>query len=161
MIIGPFIDGYTIPSGTTTAMASNAIPYALINGVADPVPVLGPSPDYIDVRDAARAHVLALRAPRGPSNERKRLPLSGGPLPWAEAGPYLREVRPALSERLPPSGKLLPPGTAPPAGMDSSRALKVLQITELTDWKLALIETVDDLLRVEASWAAASSMEST
>jgi nucleoside-diphosphate-sugar epimerase len=54
----------------------------------------------VDVRDVARAHVLALKLPPSSSSP-KRFVLSTNTFTWKEAIELVAEKRPELKERLP------------------------------------------------------------
>jgi len=58
-------------------------------------------PLTVDVRDVAKAHVLALTAPPTSQVGRKRLLVAGEGFLWKDAVDHLRAVRPELRERLP------------------------------------------------------------
>jgi nucleoside-diphosphate-sugar epimerase len=149
LIYGPFGSGQVYNSPAT---GSNAYIYALIAGAPGrPVsrydPTIGPPPLSVDVRDVARAHVLALKLPPS-SQSPKRFILSTGMFTWKDAIELLAEKRPELKERLP-----VITGTEPPVGpfatFDTSKTESVLGMKNFVEWQDSILDTVDDLLRVE------------
>jgi len=67
---------------------------------------------------------------------------------WKEAIELLVEKRPELKERLPViTGKELPVG--PFATLDTSKTESVLGMKIYVKWQDTVLDTVDDLLRVE------------
>ncbi len=100
----------------------------------------------VDVRDVARAHVLALKLP--PSEALKRFVVSASTFTWKDAIELLGEKRPELKERLPViTGKESP--VAPCATLDTSKTESVLGMKDYIKWEDTVLDTVDDLLRVE------------
>jgi len=97
------------------------------------------------VRDVARAHVLALKLP--PSETPKRFIVSTGTFTWTEAAELLAEKRPELKERLPVAGRK--PTLGPVARLDTSKTESVLGMKNYVKWQDTVLDTVDDLLRVE------------
>ena len=153
-LFGPFSPGFSIAKGDAAALSTNSLSYTLLLGK---IPAIsGEFLEFIDVRDAARAHVLALRAPPAAKVGPKRLLLSSGLFTWAKAVAHLRVARPALSDRLPDADAGAKETSPRPAVVDTARAREVLGIDHLTDWKTTVEETVDDLLRLEKEWTAAS-----
>ena len=100
-------------------------------------------------RDVARASVSALTAPTNVG--RKRILLSSEWISFRDAAIFIAEARPELKGRLtlnadsfPLVGKTL---------IDNTRAKEVLGIKEFIPWKQTLLDTVDDLLKLEKEWA--------
>jgi len=149
VIFGPFGPGQVYDSPAT---GTNRHIYELIDGAPDrPVsgyePAKGPPPLNVDVRDVARAHVLALKLP--PSSESpKRFILSTSTFTWKDAIELLAKKRPELKERLPViTGK--EPRLGPSATLDTSKTESVLGMKNYVKWQDTVLDTVDDLLRVE------------
>ncbi|KAN0127437.1 hypothetical protein V8E53_014774 [Lactarius tabidus] len=147
-IYGPLGQGqvYDSPSSGT-----NRFVYALIDGkpgrpVSGFEPSLRGPPTNVDVRDVAKAHVLALKLP--PSEEPKRFILSTSTFTWIEAAQLLAEKRPELKDRLPAiTGK--EPALGPVATLDTSKTESVLGMKNYVKWQDTVLDTIDDLLRVE------------
>lgn len=106
----------------------------------------------VDVRDVAKAHVLALSAPLEKEVGRKRIIVTSGIIPWADAVEHLRATRPELAGRLPDTSKVI---KRPVGKVDVSKAATILGLTEYIDWKKTVDDTVDSLLAVEREWAKA------
>ncbi|KAI9443359.1 NAD-P-binding protein [Lactarius indigo] len=135
----------------TPATGTNRHIYSLIAGAPGrPVNQYDPAtrgpPQSVDMRDVARAHVLALELP--PSESLKRFILSTSTFTSKEAIELLVEKRPELKERLPLfMGKEPPLG--PVATLDTSKTESVLVMKNYVKWQDIVLDTVDDLLRVE------------
>jgi len=115
-----------------------------------PVPPLS-----VDIRDCARAHVLALSAPPSSEVGRKRLLLCAPSFTWAQAVEHLRKVRPEIKDRFLDDSEIAEAYGALPSGMaqvDSSRLKEVLGFGEFISWQKMVEDTVDDLLVIEKGW---------
>jgi nucleoside-diphosphate-sugar epimerase len=135
----------------TPASGTNRYVYALIAGAPGrPVsgydPVIRGPPLNVDVRDVARAHVLALKLP--PSSTPKRFVLSTSTFTWTDAVALLAEKRPELKKRLPiVTGK--EPLLGPVAKLDTSKTESVLGMKNFVKWQDTVLDTIDDQLRIE------------
>ena len=107
----------------------------------------------VDVRDVARAHVLALKVP--PSDEPKRFILSTSTFTWTEAIEVIVKARPELKGRLPVVTGNEPP-IPPSATIDTSATENVLGLKSYIKWQDTVLDTIDDLLRVEKELAASA-----
>lgn len=105
-------------------------------------------PTTVDVRDVARAHILALRAPHSKDVGRKRLFIAGEPITWKAAVEHLLVVRPQLKERLPDVSEA---AVTPIVKIDSSKAKELLGL-EFTAWQKTVEDTIDSILIVESDW---------
>ena len=153
-VYGPLGRGqvYNAPSSGT-----NLFIYALIDGAPDrPVsgydPAIRAPPFNVDARDIACAHVLALKVP--PSDKVKRFVISSSKFTWVEAVEVLAQERPELKGRLPTIT-----GNEPPlkfATLDTSTTESVLGLEDYIKWQDTILDTVDDLVRVEKELAVAS-----
>ena len=154
-IYGPLGSGQVYSSPAT---GTNRFVYELIDGAPDrPVsehnPAIRGPPFSVDVRDVARAHVLALKVP--PSDTVKRFVLSSNVFTWKEAVEFLAQARPELKGRLPViTGK---EHAVPPfATVDTSATEAILGIKSYVKWQDTVLDTIDDLLRVERELAVAA-----
>jgi nucleoside-diphosphate-sugar epimerase len=156
IIYGPLGPGQVY---NALATGTNRLAYGLISGASDrPVSEYGPatgfSPLSVDVRDVARAHVLALKVPPS-ADEPKRFILSSNSFTWKEATEFLAQARPELKERLPVITGNEPP--VPPFAIpDTSATENVLGLRNYVKWQDTVVDTIDDLLRVEKELAAAA-----
>ncbi|KAH9047655.1 NAD-P-binding protein [Lactarius hengduanensis] len=142
----------------TPATGTNRHIYALVAGAPGrPVNEYDPAtrapPLTVDVRDVARAHVLALKLP--PSESLRRFILSTNRFTWKDAIELLAEKRPELKERLPVITGNEPP-VGPFATLDTSKTESVLGMRNYIKWQDTVLATVDDLLRVEKELARAT-----
>ena len=130
--------------------------YGLIDGAPDrPVngydPVMRGPPVNVDVRDVARAHVLALKVPSS-ADEPKRFILSSSRFTWKEAVELIAQARPELKGRLPVITGKEPP-VPPFAIFDTSATENILGLRDYVKWQDTVLDTIDDLLRVEKELA--------
>jgi nucleoside-diphosphate-sugar epimerase len=153
-VFGPFGPGQVYNS---PAIGTNRYIYRLIAGAPGrPVDGYDPAvvpPLIIDVRDVARAHVLALKAP--PSDELKRFILSSSTFTWKDAIELIAKARPELKGRLPVVTGNEPP-VPPFATLDTSATGNILGLKNYVKWQDTLLDTVDDLLRVEKELAVSA-----
>ena len=155
-VYGPVGSGqvYNAP-GTGT----NRFIYGLIDGAPDrPVsgydPALRGPPVHVDVRDVARAHVLALKVPPS-ADEPKRFILSSSRFTWKEAIEFIAQARPELKGRLPVITGKEPP-VPPFAILDTSATENTLGLRNYVKWQDTVLDTIDDLLRIEKEFPGAS-----
>ena len=152
-IYGPLGSGQVYNS---TATGTNRYVYGLISGASDrPVsendPGTGIGPLSVDVRDVARAHVLALKVPPL-ADEPKRFILSSNRFTWKEATEFIAQARPELKGRLPVITGKEPP--IPPFAIpDTSATENVLGLRNYVKWQDTVLDTIDDLVRVEKELA--------
>ncbi len=137
------------------SLGTNALIYQLIAGEPGrPLPPQLP-PYYCNVRDVARAHVLALGLPKLPADaeiQEKRFIVAGpGAMLWVDAVKMILVERPALKDRLPGLDDV-PPLPGPLSTVDTTRAADVLGMKEYVGLKETLFETVDALVAAEATW---------
>ena len=147
-IYGPLGPGQVY---NTPASGTNLYVYALIAGAPGrPVrgydPAIRGPPNNVDVRDVARAHVLALKLP--PSSTLKRFILSTSTFTWIDAVALLAEKRPELKERLPVVTGEEPP-LGPVAKFDTSNTESGLGMKNYIKWQDTVLDTIDDQLRIE------------
>ncbi|KLO10740.1 NAD(P)-binding protein [Schizopora paradoxa] len=114
-------------------------------------PVQDTVPMTVDVRDVARAHVLALSAAESSSVRRKRLLVAGETFLFKDAVEHLAKVRPELRDRLPDTSEAKPLLEQVNI-MDTSRTKEVLGITEFIDWRKTVEDSVQSFLDIEKSW---------
>ena len=149
-VFGPLGSGQVYNSPAT---GSNRYIYGLIAAGAAPGrpvseydPAVRAPPLNVDVRDVARAHVLALQVP--PSDEPKRFILSSSTFTWKEAVEFIARARPELKARLPVvTGNERP--VPPFAALDTSATENILGLKNYVKWQDTVLDTIDDLLRVE------------
>jgi nucleoside-diphosphate-sugar epimerase len=147
-VFGPLGSGQVYNSPAT---GTNAYVYQLIAGepgraVSGYDPAVGVPPLNVDVRDVARAHVLALKVP--PSDAVKRFILSSSTFTWKEAAEFLAQARPELKSRLPVITGREPPAPRG-ARVDTSATETILGLKSCVKWQDTVLDAIDDMLRVE------------
>ena len=152
-IYGPVGTGQVYNSPGT---GTNGYVYGLISGPPGrPVggfdTATGVPPMSVDVRDVARAHVLALKVPPSPDAP-KRFIVSPNTFTWKEAVELLAQARPELKGRLPVITGKEPPV---PSGctFDTSASERILGLKNYVKWQDTILDTIDDMLRVERELA--------
>lgn len=151
-LLGPLVKGWPVKPGDSWTLTSNGLVFDFLNGVANPYGQLRSL--NIHLRTAAWAHVRALTAPPTSQVGRKRLLLAGEYFTWKELAEYLREVRPELTDRLPKYSDEEYDGPMC-AAFDTTRVREVLGLEKIPGWKEVLLETVDDMLRLQKEWEKA------
>ncbi|KAF9463092.1 hypothetical protein BDZ94DRAFT_1260038 [Collybia nuda] len=151
-LYGPLAASFSIPpTPNYTALSSDIQIYHLLS----PTGVFPPVPFYADVRDMAKAHVLALRSPPTSSANRKRILFSSPyDLDFNAIVALIAEKRPELRDRL---IKTTPPTfTFNSAPIDFDRIQQVLGmgISDFTPVENSILEAVDSILTVERLWIA-------
>jgi nucleoside-diphosphate-sugar epimerase len=155
-IYGPLGSGqvYNAPAAGTNQHIYGLIAGAPGRPVSGYDPALRGPPMIVDVRDVARAHVLALKAPPSP-DEPKRFIVSSSRFTWKEAIEFIAQARPELKGRLPViTGK--EPAVPPFAIFDTSATEKILGLKNYVKWQDTVLDTIDDMLRVEKELAVAA-----
>ncbi|TDL27089.1 NAD(P)-binding protein [Rickenella mellea] len=152
---GPFSSGFKVAKGDFGRMSTNSAFYR--GDLPDPprrklaaIQKI-PHPVTVDIRDVAKAHILALSAPSTNNVGRKRILISGPNFSYKQAVEHLAKVRPELRGRL---GDPSDVEEAPVPTIDQTRAIEVLGLTKYTGWETTVEDTADSLLAMERSWQA-------
>lgn len=144
-VFGPFPKHFPLPT-SPDAMGTNRLPYELIKG-GHPEP----APWVVDVRDIAKAHVLAIELPRAPL-EKKRFLINAAEYSWKDAVAHLMKARPNV--KLAPLDSF--EGKSPTlSALDTTRAREVLKIKQFISPEKTLEDTTDALLEAEKTWKKA------
>jgi len=109
-------------------------------------------PWVVDVRDVAKGHILALELPSMDIGT-KRFLVNGGNFTWEEAEEHLKNSHPGVIKGPLKGSKDLP---GPASYLDTSRAKKILGLTEFIDPKKMVDDVVDDLIDLQKRWALAA-----
>ncbi|KLO17162.1 NAD-P-binding protein [Schizopora paradoxa] len=153
LVYGP-PTGIHIPSCDLRAPSTQFLLYCNLfkmpggGGAMPPVPPL-----HVDVRDIAKAHVLALTAP--PASKvggHKRIPLSAPSFHFDQAIEHLAKVRPDLKDRLADQsagGDAMPKGMA---SVDETRVKEALGFEEFIPWQKTVEDSVDNFAVLEKEW---------
>ena len=151
-LFGPLARHFTVDHLNVSALSTAVYLGKLIN----PESTKYPETQWIDVRDVAKAHVLALRSPLEAESSigRKRLLFASlEDIDFASAVETLAAERPFLKDRL---IKLRPiPGAdANPIHFDQDRVQAVLGLkaADYTPFEKTLLDNVDELVRLEKKW---------
>jgi len=148
-IFGPFVPNFP-NSAERTSLGTNDFVYSLLTGGPDGPNTYPSVPigHMIDVRDVAKAHVLALSAPAIPGIN-KRLLVSSGTFKWRTTADLIRTARPELASRLPAEGDKAMVQTRAP--MDISLAAKVIGMHEddYIRWDETMLTTIDTVVTWE------------
>jgi len=146
---GPFAEGFSLPTPDYYALSTNLYYYRLTvpNGV---YPM---SSFYIDVRDIAKAHILALDAPSASIVGRKRIIIaSPHEVDYNEVIDLIKTKRPELADRLIKT----PPPVYPRKKLpyNSKRVEEVLGMKEsdFASLESTILETIDGVLGFEKQW---------
>ena len=137
---GPIAPGCKAPYETGT-LGSMSLLYDVIR----PEGRTG-SPHFVDVRDVARALVLALKAPPTSQVGRKRILLSSQWTQPKDIVEFLTKERPAVADRISEVFKKLPSGVT--QIIDNKRLKDVLGM-EPIPWQTTILDGVDALLDIE------------
>jgi len=150
---GPFVPGFYIKKGDIGGLATNGflLDSVLSGKKLEPLQKW-PAPFPVDVRDVAKAHILALKSTAKFSGH-KRILVSGPVFNWKDAVLHLAKTRPELKGRLNDVSEVL---DHPAATFDNSRAREILGFGERIDWKKTVDDAVDSLLEVEKAWGGFS-----
>ncbi|KAF8918423.1 hypothetical protein CPB85DRAFT_1282023 [Mucidula mucida] len=109
-----------------------------------------------DVRDTARAHVLALDSPPASQVGHKRFPIvAPDDCSYRLAVETIAKERPLLKDRLVDVSKV-PAWPVHTKATDRQRIEEVigLQVTSYTPWRQTILDTVDSLVTLENYWTA-------
>lgn len=147
LIFGPFLSKYPLPAARS-GLGTLDFVYGLITGgpggpnTYPPIPV-----GYmVDVRDAAKAHILALDTAPLKDGRDKRINICKT-FTWPEAAQVLREKRPELVGRLPGAEAVAIPQTNAP--VDVQFAADVLGLTKYISLEETIVDSIDYALRWE------------
>ncbi|KAH8834059.1 hypothetical protein DL96DRAFT_1703689 [Flagelloscypha sp. PMI_526] len=149
LIVGPLRPEWPTPA--KTSLGTNYLIYQLLSGED----VLPCPPIFIDVRDVARAHVLALSLPKYTSNPREHrfFTHSEELMEWKDAAAYLREKEPKVAGRLKDQevyDNIVLPG--PASTIDAKKARDVLGMIDYISWKQSLSDSIPSFLEAEKVW---------
>lgn len=150
---GPFSKFHVIREATT--LSTNYILYSIF---ARPVASYPPEsiPDHVvDVRDVAKACVLAMspRASSSTTPSRRRILLCSGTFSWKEVSAEIARAYPEIKNRVVEAGEpkeLLKRRGA--AQIDVSMAKQLLGLDEFIPWQTSVKDAVECLLETENQW---------
>jgi len=135
------------PPASAKELGTNTFPYLIVTGNYPPQ---GP-PFIVDVRDVAKAHILAIDLPRSKNIGSKRYLINSGNLTWKEAAEHLQKVRPQGKYASLDGYKDLP---GPAATLDTTRAQKELGFKSFIDPKKTMEDAADHIFELSKKWEA-------
>ncbi|KAJ3996499.1 hypothetical protein F5050DRAFT_1692575 [Lentinula boryana] len=148
-IFGPQLSTDATLTSSPSSLGTNGFVQMLFAPEYPPVPI----GHMIDVRDAARAHVLALSTPPVPGRA-KRFIISNGTFLWKDVAALVRRRRPELAARLPKETSVPGPQTSAP--MDTTFAKEVLGMTSYISQEETFMEAVNVVLQWEKKFGGKS-----
>jgi nucleoside-diphosphate-sugar epimerase len=112
-----------------------------------------PIGETVDVRDAAKAHVLAVSAPPVPGTD-KRLLVYSGTFTWEAVVEVIHKARPELASRFPAESAKHPPQTTAP--LDTSFAEEVIGLrkADYIPLEQTILATLDSVVEWEKKYRA-------
>ncbi|KIK69244.1 hypothetical protein GYMLUDRAFT_53698 [Collybiopsis luxurians FD-317 M1] len=151
-LYGPVAEGFVATTGDYNVLSTNDHLWKLLapNGSFPDLPL------YIDYRDIAKAHILAIDSQPTSKVGRKRLILSSPhDCDYVEIIKLLKEKRPELKDRLITSEPNLQfPGKR--LNYDQNRLQEVIGMTfaDFTPIADTYLDTIDSIIKVEKQWKA-------
>jgi len=147
-LYGPFIATYPVPSDRA-GLGSSEFVYSLITGGPDGPNTYPPVPfgHIVDVRDVAKAHIMALSVPPRTDGHNKRFIVSSKISTWKETAELFRVKRPEVTSRLPHETAVPSPQTCAPLNLTFTE--EVLGFKEYIPWEETMLGSLDDALRWE------------
>ncbi|KAK0203508.1 hypothetical protein DFS33DRAFT_1332036 [Desarmillaria ectypa] len=150
---GPFAPGfeYLVPEPDLGALSTNESIYALLRPGNTEFPI---APGAIDVRDAAKAHVLALQSRPSAEVGRKRFAIvSPHNSSYKDALAIIAKERPELTGRL-TDITLAPewPSYTLPVEWQKIEDVLGLKADSFIPWDKTILDAVDSLVRLEGMW---------
>lgn len=147
-VLGPFLPNFSLPADRLGLGTLEFAYQLIVGGQAGP----NTYPDVIlghllDVRDTAKAHVLALTAAPLKDGRDKRIIVLSKIFTWSEVARVVKESRPELVSMLPKDGAEAPLQTSAP--LDLSLAEEVLGLKEYIPWQKTIIDSIDQLVSWE------------
>ncbi|KAG6877375.1 hypothetical protein C0993_007962 [Termitomyces sp. T159_Od127] len=141
-VFGPYADHFPLPK--ESQLGTNGMIYGLVSGAPlDPVP-----PFIADVRDVAKAHLLALGVSRKPLGE-KRYIANGGHLTWREAAAHLNKVRPEIKTA---AIEAIPAFPGVPSKLDNSHTTEQLNFGAWIAPEKTIEDAADALVALKKTW---------
>ncbi|KAF9012252.1 NAD(P)-binding protein [Hymenopellis radicata] len=155
-VYGPLAPGFEhiIPEPNYSAISTDGYIYGLLDKNVGNFP---PTAGYVDVRDTARAHVLALTSrPSSEVGDKRYSLCSPHPWVWKDVLAYLAKERPELEHRLFDADKApdLPPFLESEVFRDVLEEVVGLKVDSYVPWQSTMLDTVDRLVEVENAWKA-------
>lgn len=147
---GPFARGHGKPFEGDTFDFNNISTTNFLWGLLTPEGAL-PALAFVDVRDVAKAHVRALKAPSTSQVGRKRILMSVPAVQATDLTELIKKERPGLAQRL----CLEAIENAPHViTISDNKRLKDVLGMEVSPWQKTILDGVDALIELEGHWEA-------
>ncbi|KAJ3760464.1 hypothetical protein EV360DRAFT_68675 [Lentinula raphanica] len=146
-IFGPQLSADVTLTSSPSSLGTNGFIQMLFAPEYPPIPI----GHMIDVRDAARAHVLALTTPPV-AGRPKRFIISNGTFLWKDVAALVKKRKPELASRLPKETSVPGPQTSAP--MDTTFANEVLGMRSYIPQEETFIEAVNVVLQWEKKFGS-------
>ncbi|KIJ37535.1 hypothetical protein M422DRAFT_259893 [Sphaerobolus stellatus SS14] len=143
-ILGPIAEDQVLKDLAT--LSSNFWIYQLIGGQRAAYPDLDKSPQFIDVRDVARAIVLSLSAAPRRSGKHPLILLSNEVLDWTAAAKEVAKISPQVKARTVDRGAVT---GRRGAVIDTTRANEILGLDKFIPWEEMVVNGVTSILENE------------
>ncbi|KAJ4487790.1 hypothetical protein J3R30DRAFT_849565 [Lentinula aciculospora] len=143
LMFGPLVPNYPV-TNSQTSIGTNFNLIKIITTGTDAYPTF-PHGHLVDVRDVARAHIVALSAPPIPGRN-KRFIISNTTFKWKDVANLIRQERPGLACRL-PREDIIPPRQSD-APLDTSFAAEVLGLKKCIPWEETALAAID----IQVAW---------
>ncbi|KAG5349869.1 putative uncharacterized oxidoreductase [Termitomyces sp. T112] len=141
-VFGPYADHFPLPK--ESQLGTNGFIHGLVSGAP-----LTPIPPFIaDVRDVAKAHVLALGVNRKPLGE-KRYIANGGNFTWRQAAAHLNKVRPEIKTAAIDAFADLP---GPASKLDTTHTTQQLNFGTWIPTEKTIEDAADALVALKKTW---------
>jgi nucleoside-diphosphate-sugar epimerase len=152
-LYGPLIDGFSLTPGDYYALSTDLYIARLLKSDG----VWPESPVYADIRDVAKAHVLALKSPKTsePGIGRKRLIFSAL-YDWDDNAivDIIGQKRPELKDRLLTAPAPTRAYTKIPFDVDRVEKVLGFKKDDYHSFEDTVLGTVDSILKLEREWAS-------
>ncbi|KAF9025673.1 NAD(P)-binding protein [Hymenopellis radicata] len=154
LVYGPFAPGYEelAPEPDYAVLSTSAYIHRLLRKDKNDLPR---NSGHIDVRDVAKAHLLALKSSTDIGLKRFALS-SPEPSRFKEAVKFIVEARPELRDRLVDVGNVpeLPPRYVPDTVTKTIEKQIGFKTDEYISWKDTVLDTADGVIALENYWKA-------
>ncbi|KIK69245.1 hypothetical protein GYMLUDRAFT_188807 [Collybiopsis luxurians FD-317 M1] len=151
-LYGPLAEGFILSTGDYAALSTNSHLWKLLS----PQGVFPAHPLYIDIRDIAKAHILAIDSQPTSKVGRKRMIISSThEVDYAEIVKTIREKRPELTDRLITSEyKPTIPFKRLPYNQKRLEEVIGMKPSDFTPLYDTILDSVDTIISVETKWTA-------
>ncbi|KAF8828467.1 hypothetical protein HHX47_DHR3000261 [Lentinula edodes] len=152
LLYGPLAEGFSLPNPDYSALSTNLLIYKFLT----PEGTFPAYPLYLDVRDAAKAHLLALDSAPTSQVGRKRIMISSPhEVVFANIISTINAKRPELKDRLIKTPPREFPYTRLDVDLKRLEEVLKMKVEDFTPLDDTFLDTIDSLLTLEKQWTAA------